>query len=336
MSSADAVRALADRRGSIRNRDVVTTLGVSAATAHRLLHALVLSGILEREGKGRASRYRLRTLRRRFRLSGLDENLAWNEIATGIAAIRPLDPAAHTSLTYAVSEMLNNAVDHSGGRTVAVTVSFARRATTIVTVHDDGIGVFRRVAEEFGYRTPHDAIVQLETGKLTSDPQRHSGEGLFFTSKAVTRFRLESQGVAWVVDNPVGDSGIGTSDVRRGTRVTLEIVRGQVPRLEDVFAAHTDPETLRFLRTRATIRLSGFGTSLISRSEAKRLAARLPEFTHVTLDFTGVEVVGQGFCDELFRVFAVAHPAVTLEPVGMNDAVAFMVARARAAAAPVR
>src|SRR2546427_6207085 len=39
-------------RGAIRNRDVVDALGVSAATAHRLLQALVLSGVLERHGKG--------------------------------------------------------------------------------------------------------------------------------------------------------------------------------------------------------------------------------------------------------------------------------------------
>ncbi len=71
----------------------------------------------------------------------------------------------------------------------------------------------------------------------------------------------------------------------------------------------------------------------VSRSEAKRLVARLPEFRHVTLEFSGVDVVGQGFCDEVFRVFAHAHADVGLEPVGMNDTVAFMVARARAAAA---
>jgi hypothetical protein len=70
---------------------------------------------------------------------------------------------------------------------------------------------------------------------------------------------------------------------------------------------------------------------LVSRSEARRLLQRVTEFTHVTLDFSGIDVVGQGFCDEIFRVFARSHPEIALEPVGMNDAVAFMVARARAA-----
>jgi anti-sigma regulatory factor (Ser/Thr protein kinase) len=333
-SRTDRLRDLAARRGEIRNRDVAAALRVSPATAHRLLQALVLAGTLERQGSGRAARYRLRTIRRRFRLTGLDEHVAIEALTKEIGVIRPLDgPAAHT-FAYAASELLNNAVDHSDGRSAVVTIAFESGGATAVTIADDGVGVFRRVAEDFGYATPQDAIVQLETGKLTSDPARHSGEGLFFTSKAVSRFRLESQGVAWVVDNVVGDSGIGTSDVRRGTRVSFALVPGHVPPLADVFAAFTDPERLAFMRTQATIRLAAFGKTLVARSEAKRLVARLPEFTHVTLDFTGVDVVGQGFCDEVFRVFADAHPGVRLEPVGMNEGIAFMVARARAARAP--
>jgi anti-sigma regulatory factor (Ser/Thr protein kinase) len=331
--SADRVRRLVDRRGAVQNRDVVRALSVSPATAHRLLQALVTGGVLERLGKGRAARYRLRTLRRRFRRAGLDEHRVWDQVAADIARIRPLDSDAARSLAYAASEILNNAADHSAGKSVDVRVTFDRGGATVATVQDDGVGVFRRVREDFGYATPEEAIVQLEKGKLTSDPARHSGEGLFFSSKAVTRFRLESQGKAWIVDNEVRDSGIGPSDVRRGTRVRLEVVPGRVPRLEDVFAAYTDPESLRFTRTRATIKLAGLGKTLVSRSEAKRLLARLTDFQHVTLDFSGVEVAGQGFCDEVFRVFARAHPKVTLEPVGMNDTVAFMVGRARASAA---
>ena len=328
-ASADDVRALVDRRGTIRNRDVVDALGVSPATAHRLLRALVLGGVLERQGKGRAAHYRLRRLRHRFRLRGLDENEAWQRIAEAIGRIRPLGASEMQSLQYATTEILNNAVDHSGGRAVEVSVAFAERGATVTTVSDDGIGVFRRIRQDFGFASPHDAILQLEKGKLTSDPARHSGEGLFFSSKAVTRFRLESEAVAWIVDNHIGDSAVGLSPVRRGTRVELTVVRGHVPRLEAVFRAYTDPKTLRFTRTRTTVKLAALGTALVSRSEAKRLVARLPEFTHVTLDFSGVDVVGQGFCDEVFRVFARAHRRVTLEPVGMNDAVAFMVARAR-------
>ncbi len=330
MDNGDRLRRLVEKRGEVANRDVVAELGVSAATSHRLLQALTTAGVLERRGAGRSARYRLRAIRRRFRVAALEESRAWQEVLAQIARIRPLGEALGQSLRYAATEMINNAIDHSGGRWVEVRVDFAAAATTVVTVADDGVGVFRRVCEDFGFASPQDAIVQLEKGKLTSDPARHSGEGLFFTSKVVTRFRLESQGVAWVVDNRVGDSGMGPSQVRKGTEVTLLVAEGQTPRLEEVFSAFTDPETLRFMRTRSTIKLAAFGAELVSRSEAKRLIARLPEFAHAVLDFSGVDVVGQGFCDEVFRVFARQHPEVTLEAVGMNDSVRFMVERARA------
>ena len=42
----------------------------------------------------------------------------------------------------------------------------------------------------------------------------------------------------------------------------------------------------------------------------------ITKFAHVTLDFTGVDVVGQGFCDAVFRVFGGAHPELTIEPSG--------------------
>ena len=327
---ADQLRALVDRSGEVTNRDVVAAVGVSPATSHRLLAALVTAGVLERRGKGRSAHYRLRHVRHRFKREGLQEDRAWKAVADDIGRIRPLDEEGRRSLSYAAAEMINNAIDHSRGKTVEVSAAFESAGATVVTVRDDGVGVFARLQAHFGFPSAHEAIVQLEKGRLTSDPANHSGQGLFFSSKAVSQFRLESQGTAWIVDNLVNDSAIGTSPVKKGTQVVLTVVRGRTPQLADVFAAYTDEETLEFARTRSTIKLGTLGKLLVSRSEAKRITERLAEFRHAVLDFSGVDVVGQGFCDQIFRVFARQHPEVTLEPVGMNDAVAFMVGRARA------
>src|SRR5882724_5586657 len=102
---ADVIGALTDRRGVITNREVVEALGVSAATAHRALQALVISGVLERHGKGRAAHYRLRRLRYRLRRRGLDENQAWQRIAAGIGRVRPLEADEMRSLQYATTEI---------------------------------------------------------------------------------------------------------------------------------------------------------------------------------------------------------------------------------------
>jgi hypothetical protein len=79
-----------------------------------------------------------------------------------------------------------------------------------------------------------------------------------------------------------------------------------------------------------TIRLSEHGRHFVSRSAAKQLAEGLDQFREVELDFHGVDGIGQGFADELLRVWARAHPGTRLLPTRMNDAVTFMVRRAQA------
>jgi anti-sigma regulatory factor (Ser/Thr protein kinase) len=330
---SERLRRLVEERGTVANRDVAAYLAVSPATSHRLLRAFVTSGVLERVGKGRAARYRFARVRQRFRLTGLDESSAWEKVERRINTIRPLDRTEAVSLAYAASEVINNSIDHSGGTWVEVSATFGKGGSIEVRLLDDGIGALRRICEDFSYPSPQEAIVQLEKGKLTSDPANHSGEGLFFSSKAVSRFRLESQGVAWVVDNLVRDSSIGSSDLRKGTRVTLEVIPGRVPRLTEVFAEYTSAEDLEFDKTRTTIKLAAMGARLISRSQAKRVVRRLENFDRAVLDFTAIDMVGQGFCDEVFRIFARRHPEIEIEACGMNENVAFMVARARAAAA---
>jgi len=81
-------------------------------------------------------------------------------------------------------------------------------------------------------------------------------------------------------------------------------------------------------KTRIVVRLFAIGTEFVSRSQAKRLVHGLDKFREVVLDFKGVDLVGQGFADEVFRVWTREHPEVKLIPTDMNDAVAFMVERA--------
>jgi hypothetical protein len=86
------------------------------------------------------------------------------------------------------------------------------------------------------------------------------------------------------------------------------------------------------LRTRTVVRLSTLGIRLMSRAEAKRMLDELDTCHEVVPDFGGVEAVGQGFADEVFRVWTRAHAEVRLQPLNMNENVEFMVRRALAAA----
>ena len=69
---------------------------------------------------------------------------------------------------------------------------------------------------------------------------------------------------------------------------------------------------------------------LISRSQAKRLLARLDLFKRVVLDFRNVDMIGQAFADQIFRVFANEHPEIELLATNTSVAVQQMISRARA------
>ena len=77
------------------------------------------------------------------------------------------------------------------------------------------------------------------------------------------------------------------------------------------------------------MRMAQFGDEqLVSRSQARRLIARFDRFKSVILDFTEVLEIGQAFADEIFRVYATAHPDVELIPQNMTEQVERMWLRA--------
>lgn len=94
----------------------------------------------------------------------------------------------------------------------------------------------------------------------------------------------------------------------------------------------TDPEEYTFDKTVVPLRLEQHeGEKLVARSQAKRVAHRFERFKRVELDFAGITEIGQAFADEMFRVFAAAHPQIRITPLNTTPAVAQMIKRAVAA-----
>lgn len=77
------------------------------------------------------------------------------------------------------------------------------------------------------------------------------------------------------------------------------------------------------------VTLQGKYDFLVSRSQAKMILADLDKFSKIVFDFKDVDQIGQGFADEIFRVFQNNHPKISLSTVNTNDNVAFMVTRAK-------
>jgi anti-sigma regulatory factor (Ser/Thr protein kinase) len=328
-SSEETVFALVRAHGTVSAALVAAALDVSRATAHRRLAALVKDKRLLLASTGRTAHYELPTHHWKRSVDKLSEDVLMKDMEPTLVDLG-LSTADLRVATYAITEIVNNAIDHSGSKSVTV-VAKRDLDAVVITVADSGVGTFARVQTAHGFATADEALLALEKGKLTSDPKRHSGEGLFFVSKVVSRFRLDSGQRGWLVDNVANDTAvIPLQTPRAGTLITMVFLPGRLKTLPEIFAAFTDDDHA-FTKTRTTVKLASVGQRLMSRSEAKRLLVGVERFQQVELDFHGVELVGQGFCDEIFRVFQMAHLQIEFVTVRMSTEVAFMVARARKA-----
>jgi anti-sigma regulatory factor (Ser/Thr protein kinase)/biotin operon repressor len=330
-------------KGRFTSAELMERFKVSRQAVHRHIQALLRDGTIIRQGSSRRTAFYISNARgararaaakgkrfsKRIRAEGASEDRILAELESQEGLLAGLDENALGNLQYSFTEMLNNAIDHSGSTFIDMEV-LSGRDTFSFEVRDAGVGVFANIMKKLGLGSEMEAIEDLLKGKQTTMPERHSGEGIFFTSKVADRFVLESHGKRLIVDNRLGDTFLEDIRFLKGTRVTCEIDAGSKRRLADVFSDYTSEE-FKFDRTKLTVKLFESGGSYVSRSQAKRLLHSLENFREVVLDFSGVASVGQAFADEIFRVFHADHPDIRIEPIDMSENVEFMVRRALAA-----
>jgi len=307
-------------------------VGVSRQVASGYLQGLVQDGLVEAEGTTRARVFRLKTLvavEKRFDRPGLEEDVVWREFVA--PQMTDLPEHVRSIWRYGVTEMINNAIDHSGSAQVQVSVQ--RNALwTEVVVADEGEGIFVKIQRALGLHDPRESILELAKGKLTTAPEAHTGEGIFFTSRVMDRFEIESHHLRFSHVASNSDSIAEQTADTPGTRVRMRLANNSPRVMREVFDAYTNPEEYSFDKTVVPLRLAQYeGEKLVSRSQAKRVSHRFERFKRVELDFAGVSEIGQAFADELFRVFANAHPHIRITPLNAEPAVAQMIKRAVAA-----
>ena len=323
--------------GDVRSSDVAADLKVSRQYAQRLLSELVRDGLLLKVGSTRSASYILpnradKVLWRydkRLARRGLAEHAVLEDIAQKSQLRRTLPENLASMFEYAFSEMLNNAIEHSSSANIHVRVE-KRRDTLLFFVNDFGIGVFRNVMRKRKLASELEAIQDLLKGKTTTQPQAHSGEGIFFTSKIADIFSLESFGKKLTINNLIEDIFIeDVKPARQGTKVFFQIANDSPRHLNDTFKAfQSDPAEYAFDKTEIQVRLYTLGTGHVSRSQARRVLAGLEKFSSIILDFDRVPTIGQAFADEIFRVFKNKYPSITITPINMNETVRFWVERA--------
>ena len=240
--------------------------------------------------------------------------------------LQELSDEAKRIWCYAFMEMMNNAIEHSGCENIFCRV-VKDVLYTEITIADDGIGIFKNVQNYLTTTlekkaTYQDALTELYKGKLTTASRNHSGEGIFFSSKIVDEFAIWS-------DNAVYVQGVQertrfvqshliayyTKMQKIGTAVMMKLYNQTKRQLGEVFDLFAPIEE-GFIKTRIPIKEVCQEGEPMARSQARKILWRLEQFKKVELDFSGVDFMGQGFADEVFRVFKERCPEI--EVVAIN------------------
>jgi len=298
--------------------------GLTRQAINLHLQRLLADSDLVRQGKTRRTRFFLaakKTWKRNYS-SRQSESDVWE-----LHVLPQLSDLPENTLDiwrYCFTEIFNYAVDHSSG--TRITVQLKRTAVnTEIAIIDNGVGIFKKIQRAMKFTDERHSALELAKGKFTTDPTRHTGEGIFFTSKMLDAFDISSGGVYFTSASPLKTS--------KGTAVWMKLKNTTNRSRKEVFDQYASPDNnYAFDKTVVPVKMvEQSPNDLISRSQAKRLLLRIDRFRTVVLDFQNVSQIGQAFADEIFRVFARSHPGVDVQFANANEDVIKMIRRAQSA-----
>ncbi len=331
------VRAFIVREVPNHSRDLVSVVskrfGITRQAVNRYIRELVDKRYISAHGNTSQRRYALTVLHEEgfpVPLRGLQEDQLWRSRVE--PPLKELPENVLGIWQYCFTEMVNNAIDHSSGTTLIVAIQ-VNAFRTEIEVRDDGVGIFRKIKDECHLDDERHAVLELAKGKLTTDPERHTGEGIFFTSRMLDDFCILSGDVFF--SHKFGEEMDWISQMEKpgkGTYVSMALANDSTRTTQEVFDHFASEEDdYGFTKTVVPVRLARHGVeNLVSRSQAKRLLARLDRFNIVIFDFADVDSIGPAFADEIFRVFQRSHPNIRLIAVRTFPNVEQMIRRARA------
>lgn len=313
------------------SRETAEHFKITRQAVNKHLHRLVAEHVLIPTGQTRNLSYKLAPVseeRKKYQISPeLAEDLIWTKDL--LPAFGEMPENIRDIWKYGFTEMFNNVIDHSGGSQVIVHIKKTALYTEMALL-DNGVGIFKKIQTELGLLDERHAILELSKGKLTTDPKRHTGEGIFFTSRMFDSFDILSGGVYFNHTFGSGEDWILEREFQSGTAVWMKLNNHSARTLKKIFDQFTSGSGYGFTKTVVPVKLAQYGNDkLISRSQAKRLLARVELFQTVIFDFADVPIIGQAFADEIFRVFAQEHPNIRMMAINQNSEVRGMIERAK-------
>jgi len=332
------LKILASKK-SVRAADVIKKTKFSRAYINKFFQKLRDDGKIILIGKANQARYVAATkqsvveikkeytsVNKLLRNKDIAEDAVLDEIKRDSGIFIKTPKNIVEILDYAFTEMLNNAIEHSQSKKIEVMMKKDDIGIRFDVI-DWGMGIFRNLVRQKNLENELGAIHQLLKGKQTTAPKEHSGEGVFFTSKVADILTIRSGKKKLIFNNIIDDIFIRDIKPIPGTRITFIIGLKSKKQLQRIFGQF-NYNLYEFGKTKIIVRLYKMDNSYVSRSQARRIVSGLDAFKVITLDFKNLKAVGQGFADEIFRVWQRRHPDILITYQNADENVKFMIERA--------
>jgi len=318
------------KKKSVSGSELTDSFGISRQALNKHLKALIQKRKVAKVGTTKGAVYKIarraspkRHFRKNYLLKNLEEDKVFAEIDLFLKLRKKLRENVFDIVNYAFTEILNNAIDHSRSKKCSVEVGLDQYSCNF-KIRDLGIGIFYSVYSKLNLQDENSAVGELIKGKTTTAKEKHTGEGVFFTSKSGDNVAFRSHRTNLIFDNVKRDIIVEEKKFMNGTEVDFTVGRASSRLIDRIFKQYA-PEAFdyKFEKTRVFVKL--FQKEYISRSEAKRLLSGLDKFKEIVLDFIGVKALGQGFVDEVFRVFQKQHPDITIKIENLSPILASII-----------
>ncbi len=308
---------------------VAEQFGFSRQRAHAYVTREIKKGKIIKVGRTKYTRYFLvggNHIEFDLKIEpGLAEDRVWSSYVKPMMLSFPEN--VQKICNYGFTEVLNNAIDHSEGKSIFTDIEIKNDKIDMV-IMDNGVGIFHKIQKALNLQSMKEAILHLSKGKFTTDPSKHTGEGIFFTSRMFDSFSILSDDMFYTFkDKDWVLSSEKRENFGKGTSIKMTIFADSKKTTQEIFDQFSNKE-IGFGKTIVAVALSADPDDPhISRSQAKRLLVGLEKFKQVVLDFKGVQSVGQAFVDEVFRVFKNEHPEIDIQYFNANEEVDSMIKR---------
>lgn len=334
MSTKEKVLNIIKKSKGISASTIGKMLSISRQAVHKHINKLINDNLIKKIGNTSATKYfmisektNLEKFSKIYVNKNLDEDKIFNESILSTNLKRYITNNTYSIINYGFTEILNNAIDHSYSKKIRIELLKENNHITFI-IKDVGIGIFYSILKKFSLNSEEDALFELTKGKTTTMPSKHSGEGIFFTSKLCDSMIIRSHSIELIYDNINNDIYTKKNKYLKGTYIEFKLKRSTNRNINNIFNKYASDEyDFKFSKTKIDLVL--LQEDYISRSQAKRLLIGLDKFKKIILNFKNVKNIGQGFIDEIYRVFRNKYPNIKIDSINTNSLIESMIKHVR-------